>query len=626
MNLFFFRVMAIRCTPTTTQEHCDNNMSSRTSGCLTWFSRDALVTLITTAVVLIFAFGIATFFLVVLDDDKVKCTNLPESTAVDLSAVLSRLDALQTAVDGGLDDVASAIDDLAVSAEAQGGCQGFNQANLPLTITVGGSYCAQGPLTWTTVGTPMITVQTCNPVTINFRNQQVTTAGEQTVVSSGSVSCNRVLTVQNVDAVATSRKTNYDNAVISVANTTLTVTNVRARGFLGVAGLFGGSIFARNIDLVSTGPISPSVGPDAFATTGFVIFGDSDIANVNINAGPDDPLNYGSQGFYVGPDYWHRTAVAGFSHKWRNINVIAQSGVYLISASQFDAANLNIETNAYGVAMVIGLGVRVTKATNASLTNFNITLCPACDFAEGILAFGVNELSLTNGVISGPITANCFPTSLCPVIPAPVATALLHVVPGRPASPAPQLEAVSIKMQNVDLLATSGDGAAPLIVEPAGLLTGIPPPSFSLAYNNGNIRDQGFGAYLDSSTSGASLSSININGGYYGFYAGDNVVSESLTHSSINNVCTALHVGHNPSSVSFTFNSGTNVGTATEFLDGPGGITYSNNNFAGPAPTCGTAPDPLLTYYGLIGGSKRGNYDVDTLIGQFESKFSPPRF
>ena len=507
------------------------------------------------------------------------------------------------------------------------GCQGFRQKDLPLTIIVGGIYCALEPMSWSTVGVFAITVQTCDPVTINFRNQQFTTAGEQTIVRTAFSPCVRQLTVQNIDAVATVRRTAYQNAVVAVSNTSLTVTNVRARGFGGVAGVFGGSLFARNIDFETVGPIAPSVGLDAFASTAFVLFGDSDVANVNINIGPDDPVNYGSQGFYVGPNYWSPFSDTGYKHKWRNVKTVAQSWAFVISAAEFDATNMEVETNAYGVAAVFGLGVRVTKATNVSMTNFNITVCPDCDFSEGIIAFGVNEFSLTNGVISGPVTTNCFPTALCPVIPAPVATALLHVVPGRPASPAPQLEAVNINIQNVDLQVTNGAGAAPFIVEPAGFLTGIPPPGFALNYINGNIYDYGFGAYFDSSTSDSTLTNINIGGGYYGFYAANNVQDLVVTQNSFVDMCVALHVGHTPMTLSFTFNSGVGVGTPTEFLDGMSGITYANNNIVGPSPVCGPAPDPLLTYYALIGGMRRRSVDaddIDVFVEALESKFAPP--
>lgn len=604
------------------------------TGVLSWFTRD-LCSLSTFVVAgLAFAFSLALFiYVMVTRNDAVHCHDVPALSA-QINALQDQIGNLTESVEdvagavddvtGAVEDVASTVEDLTVSVNAQAGCQGFNQASLPMTITVGGTYCALGPMTWTTVGVFAITVQTCDPVTIDFRNQQFTTAGEQTIVRTSVAACVRQLTVKNIDAVAATRRTAYQNAVIAVTNTSLTLINARSRGFGGVAGVFGGSLFARNIDFESVGPIASSVGPDAFATTAILAFGESDVANVNIRIGPDDPLSYGSQGFYVGPNYWSRFSDAGYKHKWRNVNVVAQSWAYVIAASDFDAANVNVETNAYGVAAVFGLGVRVTHATNAALSNFNITVCPDCAFSEGIITFGVNKFSLTNGVISGPITANCFPTSLCPVIPAPVATALLHVVPGRPASPAPQLEPVDIQVQNVDLIVTNGAAAAPLIIEPAGLLTGIPPPGFSYAHNNGNIKDDGFGAYVDSSTSGVRLSNVNFVGGHYGFYAGNGVSNEVVTHSSFANTCTALRVGYSPSSLEFSFNSGTNVGTATEFLDGLTGITYNNNNIAGPGPVCGTAPDPLLTYYALIGGSKRGDVDTDSLLRQFEEKFAPP--
>jgi hypothetical protein len=149
-------------------------------------------------------------------------------------------------------------------------------------------------------------------------------------------------------------------------------------------------------------------------------------------------------------------------------------------------------------------------------------------------------------------------------------------------------------------------------------------PSFE--HNNGNIRDRGFGAYADSATRNVALSNVNFEGGYYGFYAGNGIAHTSVTHSSFKNMCTALHVGYTPTDVAFTFNSGTGVGTDSEFLDGLSGITFTNNNIVGPAPTCGAAPSPLLTYYALIGGSKRADSDVDALLGQLEAKFAPPPF
>jgi len=493
-----------------------------------------------------------------------------------------------------------------LSSISASGCVPVWQVDVPKTILSGGKYCAQEPLTLTSPYDVMFSVFTTEAVTINFGGNPVYTNGTQRVVF-GSVPGGIVdITVLNTVATSFTRTTSYSGGFVQVANGTVTLRNIKVNQFAGVAGIFGGSIDAANVEYRSFGPLVPT-DDDSQANTAYVLFGDSKLRNVDVAIQGDNPLTFGAQGIYTSSNYWNRFATYGFNHQWTNLNIEAQSGAWVLAARQLDLTNYDVNMNSDGgIGLLFGFSPRVTFASNGTITRFNITMPSGAHGNEGILVFAANTLRLVNGQISGDASPACHPP-ICPLLPAPVATGLLHIVPGRPAAGPPQSERQLVELTNVKLLTNAG-GAAALIHEPAALLTGAPVNSM-FDYRSGQIVSDGYGAYFESDTHDINIDA-DFSGGYYGIYAKNSVSDYEIQHCSFADECVGFHVGTGPLNVDFSFNRGRNVSIPTQYVGGPSGITENDNRFIETGGPCGTPPPPLLTYYNLIGGGSRRSDDV----------------